>query len=181
MRAHPPRGPSDTHTGPSHWVARAPTLGVWLPSLRDPPTVPGAGWAVPAPSDPREPKSRSPCQQSLPRTGPAEQRPLPLASASPAHLLSLGGHPHPSGREGLGPPAFYHRARTAFTRQEKPTNSIKARKEETKPSLLMEGCHTIQYMGQPKEFMEKLPELVWVQQGHRIQVNCTYKRQQQRI
>lgn len=69
MRAHPPRGPSDTHTGPSHWVARAPTLGVWLPSLRDPPTVPGAGWAVPAPSDPREPKSRPPCQQSLPAQG----------------------------------------------------------------------------------------------------------------
>lgn len=113
--------------------------------------------------------------------GPSEQRPLPLASASPAHLLSLGGHPHPSGREGLGPPAFYHRARTVSHARKKPTNSTKAGKKEAKPSLLTEGCHTIQYMGQPEEFMEKLPELVWVQQGHRIQVNCTYKCQQQRI
>lgn len=57
----------------------------------------------------------------------------------------------------------------------------KGQEGKSKTILLMEGCHTIQCMGQPEEFMEKLPELVWVQQGHRIQVNCTYTCQQQRI
>ena len=67
--------------------------------------------------------------------GPSEQRPLPLASASPAHLLSLGGHPHPSGREGLGPPAFYHRARTmSHGRKNQPTAQRPRRKKQNHPS-----------------------------------------------
>lgn len=111
--------------------------GVWLPSLRDPPTIPGAGWAVPVPSHLREPKSLSHVisLSLLNPLGPSEQRPLPLASASPAHLLSLGGHPHPSGREGLGPPAFYHRAWTvSHGRKNQPTAQRPKRKKQKHPS-----------------------------------------------
>lgn len=156
--------------------------GVWLPSLRDPPTVPGAGWAVPVPSDPREPKSLSPCHQSLslepPRAFGAETSTSGECFSSTSAFLGRASTPQRQGRTRTS--SLLPQGPDNVTRQEKPTNSTKAEKEEAKPSLLTEGCHTIQYMGQPEEFMEKLPELVWVQQGHRIQVS-TYKCQQQRI